>query len=95
MRKIARFTYYPTLFFLGFWGIKNVHARSLISSTKRLGDQTQDFALTIGFIGLVIVGILMVMGKQEAWQKFFQVIFGFAIILSVKGIVSFLSGSLA
>ena len=83
---------FKLLSFFYFFLNDNVCARSIKATADRLGSEAQSIGLSIAIFGLVIAGIMLALGKQDAGNKITSAFFGCLVIVMSTSIVSFVKG---
>ena len=83
---------YP--FFIIF-AISSARATEIGQSLNRLNSDTQkNLVLPLSIMGFIVAGLYYVFGKQEASQRFAQVLMGVVVALSGAAIVGFIKGAM-
>lgn len=70
----------------------NTWARSLKATADKLGSDMVTLGISIGTFALVMAGIWLMLGKQDAGVKFTQAVTGLIVISCVIGIKTFILG---
>lgn len=70
----------------------NLWARSIKTTADRLGSEAKSIGLSIGILGLVIAGIMLALGKQDAGNKITSAFLGCLVMVMSTSIVSFVQG---
>ena len=70
----------------------NTWARSLKATADKLGADMVILGISIGTFALVMAGIWLMLGKQDAGVKFTQAVTGLIVISCVIGIKTFILG---
>lgn len=82
-----------TIFFLfSLLFTTNTWARSLKATADKLGSDMVTLGISIGTFALVMAGIWLMLGKQDAGVKFTQAVTGLIVISCVIGIKTFILG---
>lgn len=72
--------------------VENSFARSIKATADRLGSEVKNIGLSVGILGIVLAGIMLALGKQDAGAKFTSAILGILVIVVSSGLVSLIKG---
>lgn len=82
-----KFMILMSLFFVnGTW------ARSLKATADKLGSDMMSLGMAVATFAIVVAGIWLMLGKQDAGTKVTQAITGMLVITCALGIKSFIAG---
>jgi hypothetical protein len=71
---------------------ESVLARSLKATADKLGKDMITLGMAVATFAIVVAGIWLMLGKQDAGVKITQAITGLLVITCVVGIKSFIAG---
>lgn len=69
------------------------YARSLKATADKMTQDVTQIGYSVAVLGLVIAGIYLALGKQDATSKVINCIFGMVCIFAAQGVVALVKGA--